>query len=348
MATPPDFYGLGENPFDHSLSSRLPASSGNAIFNLANGAALSLHRDVGTLGALPFEIMHIILQQLDFSTLARLASVNKGMKNVIASLPKLCTLLNCAPDAMRAISASKVGGLITCADMYEKLCQPSCDECGASGTHFHLLACCRLCHGCLTVNLRYRALRPLQAAEQYALPRGLVFGLPALVVPKYSELGRSVRRKRREKQVNTTGWRLFDQQEIMRQSVLIHGSVGAVEKAASKRFSDLFEKFRLKLSRNRRAGMTYRHHRVVVHDYAAFPRHPIKHHTPPGVESAYSVSTLLPWFDLSTKDFGHPVLCNACQRSGMPLRQCYYFASAAEQHIERFGKITDGFHVKTT
>ncbi|KAM3510872.1 hypothetical protein MY11210_005475 [Beauveria gryllotalpidicola] len=231
---------LAERPLAFTLSGRLQSKSCPTIFKLEGGEVVNMKDDLaGFFRGVPDEIIHQICHQLDLASLAKLACTSKGMGRVVRGLPKLRLLLSCAPDAMRAITAAKVGYRLVCSDMYRKLVKPDCDDCSRPGEYLHLLTCSRLCLQCLRGNPRYRALRPLQVVEQYSLPLRDVKNLPALVVPRYSAEWYDLRRLQRRLQINTTGWRLIDKEDVYRLSIETYGSVYEAKRLASERLTEL-------------------------------------------------------------------------------------------------------------
>ncbi|KAK8142713.1 hypothetical protein G3M48_008354 [Beauveria asiatica] len=234
---------FAEVVFAYSLSGRLYPKSRSGVFKQTNDEALNTQDDLqGFFRGLPIEIIHQILLQLDLTSLANLACTSKGTRRVVCALPELQRLLNYAPDAMRAVTAAEVGHRLICSDVYKQLIKPDCDDCNRPGEYLHLLVCKRLCAKCLITNPRYRALRPMQAVEQYSLPLCDVTRLPAAVVPGYSPLWRKARRVIHRMQINiinTTGWKLIDQEDVNRLCIETHGSVDQGKRLASERLTKL-------------------------------------------------------------------------------------------------------------
>ncbi|ATY62281.1 Cyclin-like F-box [Cordyceps militaris] len=337
---------LGEHPLAFNLSARIPSHKKFAsIFTLESGEMLDT-RDAlaGSFPGISLKIIHIIFQQLDLASLAKLGATSKGMQRLVSSLPKLVALMHCAPDAIRAINAAKAGRLLVCSDMYEKLLQPTCDQCGDPGETLHIFRCERLCNYCLTTVEHYRALRPSEAVAQYALNRNDVYAFPSLRVPAYSDEAFDERRFC-FRQVNTSGWKLIDPEDVFRLSIKTHGSVDEARRRGS-------ESLRKLLITGGFRNITPEDWLEISLRHAGEPSEVFKGriiaHLPPGVESACSVSILFPWYDVSTGFYGLPVLCTACLAGYVPLQGCYYCAPGRDEHMARRGEIIDGTHVKNT
>ncbi|PMB73867.1 hypothetical protein BM221_001293 [Beauveria bassiana] len=337
---------LAEDALACSLSGRLQSKSRSTIFKLASAEILNFNDNLaGFFRVVPNEIIYQIFHQLDLVSLANLACTSKGMGRVVRSLPELRPLLSCAPDAIRAVTAAKVGHRLVCSDMYRKLVKPNCDDCSRPGEYLHLLSCRRLCFQCLSDNPRYPALRPLQAVEQYNLPMCHVVNLPTLVVPPYSAEGCKLRCRRRKLQINTTGWKLIDMADVDRLSIETHGSVDNAKRRAFERLTRLRSRLgrdpmsnedwlRSRSASRRRFRMACRRDRLTPLREEDFEGR-LGAHMLPDVESAYSTSTLFPWFDISTDFFGCPGLCELCRDAGLPLRQCFYTIPGRDCHMEK-------------
>ncbi|XWX00569.1 hypothetical protein V2A60_008590 [Cordyceps javanica] len=298
----------------------------------------------GLFRLLPLEIIHDCFQQLDIATLVSLACTSKGMNRVVGSLPKLRALLDCAPDAMRAVAASRTRGIVICADMYQKLISPVCDDCENAGPFLYLLSCTRLCGRCLSSNERYRALRPMQAVEQYALSISDIRNLPTLIVPKYCQKGRHYRCRSYRQQINTTGWRMVDELEVQRLSIGVHGSIEQAKRAGAERLTRLLRQNNSHESNAtwQTSQMLKRRVREMRHLRRRYnvapepgPTGRLRFHLLPDAESACSASTNFPWLDLAAQNFGYPVFCEACYAAGTPRRECYYSAPGTNQHMSR-------------
>ncbi|KAJ6786815.1 hypothetical protein PWT90_02643 [Aphanocladium album] len=323
-------YRLDENADDPSLSGRLPArlSRPSTRFKRRGSSILQIQADVGSLGVLPLEVIHCILQQLDIASLVRLKCTSKGIERAVRSLPKLDAIELCAPDVLRAIWASKTASLILCSDLYEKLCRPNCFMCNTQpGTYLYLLSCHRVCKNCLLLKQRYLPLRPSQACNQFALSMHEVKQLPSLRVPRYSPRARWIRcRGQAVKQRNTTRWVLIDREVVLREKLRLDHAKGLID-------CRVFERETLK-------QVAQLHDKALDRGTAAMP---FKLPT----EYSYSAAVLFPWLDRATQNVGAPVKCRACRFASKRAEiLAFYCETGLKDHVKKYGRIVDGEHLK--
>ncbi|XWX00568.1 hypothetical protein V2A60_008589 [Cordyceps javanica] len=274
---------MAENFLDPSLSGRFPDRRTKQPREWYDTESVLDKASLGKLGAFPFETLQQILLVTDIRSLIRIESVSKNMKRAVGTLREFRTLLECAPDTIRIMTATGVDSTIACRDLYNAFCRPTCDLCENSGTYLYLLACHRLCDTCLSTNHRYRALRPLQASVQFNLPMSTVRTLPILRVPKFSRIARILRRAQRGRgEFNTTGWRLIDSQVAR---CAIGQSESEVSRAVSRRSLK-------SLDDKDRSEAKYR----LRERFKALPP----------VEAAFSASVRFPSYDPSTGQITGP------------------------------------------
>lgn len=131
-----------ELPSDRSCNTEV------GLFRCPDAQDFHLQTDVGTLGLLPQEILYKVLHQLDVDSLTNLDRVSKGMRRAVGCLPKLRTILDKQERVIRAIWAARTGHLVTCSELYDRLCDPRCRLCDDAGIYLHLRNFWRLCHDC--------------------------------------------------------------------------------------------------------------------------------------------------------------------------------------------------------
>lgn len=181
---------MAESSWDPSLSSRFPARRAVRTFEWHDTETILDKADLGKFEVLAFETLQQILVDTDLRGLIRLQGVSKSMKRAVDTIREFHTILRCVPDVIRIMTACKIDTMVSCRDLYNALIRPMCHLCDEPGQYLYLLACHRLCSTCLTTNLRYRPLRPMQAAQQFRMHMSMVMRLPKLEVPKYSRKAR--------------------------------------------------------------------------------------------------------------------------------------------------------------
>ncbi len=322
---------MSDDILDPSLSSRMPgAKVFRKIFQWKDTELVLHMQGLGSLCILPIETIQHILLCADMESLLRLQTVSQSMKRAVDSLRQFHTVIRCVPGVMRIMQATGTTSMVNCGDLYNALCKPHCDHCASPGQYLYLLSCARLCRECLTTNLRYRALRPQQAIEQYGLYKEAVDRLPKLTVPKYSPVARMHRqvvhhRSHAVRARNTTGWRLLDQGVVLRRSLAIYRNIAKMKSAVRRRLRALKHGLKLK-------EYNYPH---------------MKWHQEPRVESAYSASVLFPWYNSRTGRVGPAVECQACRSADACKQQRYYCVEEEQEHIKQYGPVRNRKHVTT-
>ncbi|KAJ3495077.1 hypothetical protein NLG97_g3654 [Lecanicillium saksenae] len=274
---------------DPSLSSRIPLASAPKPREYQDDETKVERVYLGVLGQLPFEVLQQLLLDCDIRSLFNLQLVSRDMKRAVHTLHEFHELVRLVPDTIRILAASKADTFVVCCDLYGAMMRPDCELCDRAGEYLYVLACHRLCRECLVSHPRYRPLRPNQATKQFRLKqRTLLDGqLPCLIVPKYSAAGCNVRYCDGERPINTTGWKLFDRECLLRRSLAEHGY-------SREEHDDWLL--------GKQAG---------VHDNPDLA-HLYKE---PDAVTAFSASVLFPWCDARTGTFGNIRVCRACHDS---------------------------------
>src|SRR6266699_2232047 len=162
---------------DHTLDDNLPAFQ--CQFE-KDHFRLPLTTNVGTLDALPPELVERILSQLDLRTLTDFRRVNRRATELVNFLPEYKTITTHARNALRGILSIETSRWITCSTLYEKLCTPSCEQCGDFGGYLYLLTCKRVCFLCLSQDKLYLPLLPRHASRKFGLDRQIIEKLPRM------------------------------------------------------------------------------------------------------------------------------------------------------------------------
>ena len=130
--------------------------------------------DLGTLDKLPVEVLTDVFDQCDIKSLTDFRRVNQRANKLIDSLPKYCTVVTHAANAIRGMLVTDIAYLTTLSQLYFQLCQYSCSSCGGFGGYLYLLTCRRLCYLCLQTIPAYKPMRKADALRDFGLqPRHL-------------------------------------------------------------------------------------------------------------------------------------------------------------------------------
>lgn len=104
--------------------------------------------DLGSMSALPTEIIQEICLRLNLRSLAKLKTVNRQMSSVVDAMPQYHTIIGHSPSLLKGLLSVEIGDRVTCHTLYEKLKNEACETCGGYGSHFYLLKCKRVCYMC--------------------------------------------------------------------------------------------------------------------------------------------------------------------------------------------------------
>lgn len=301
------------NPYDDSLSSRFPSGLiRDKTFSWDTSTMPLVKQDLGKLAKLPFETIENVLLCLDVYTLLRLRTVSKAVKRTVDSLRQLRTLLDKTPNTFPILLAAHMITRLPCRDLYIALCRSTCEVCASPGAYLYLFTCKRLCRRCLTTRLRYRPLRPMQAASQFCLNLAQVRRLGPLCVPPLSPDAVILRKKRIVSSImNTSHWELVDRDAARRISLRLHLTEGGIKRGVKE-----------KRERWKENGKNTER----LESYLE----------PPYAESSLSAAVLFPYYDRATGQVRRSIVCGLCTFYPHPGRnEMVFFEGAQELHMKQ-------------
>ncbi|KAF2136590.1 uncharacterized protein K452DRAFT_237240, partial [Aplosporella prunicola CBS 121167] len=85
---------------------------------------------------------------LDLRTLTDFRCVNQRAMQVVDSIFPYNAIIKHVRNALRGILSIETGRWITCEALFETLCTPQCESCGAFGGYLYLITCKRVCYRC--------------------------------------------------------------------------------------------------------------------------------------------------------------------------------------------------------
>ncbi|KAI9669890.1 MAG: hypothetical protein M1831_006925 [Alyxoria varia] len=106
----------------------------------------------GLLDRLPLEILHYILDDLDFGSLSRMSQVSLRAKEIVESLPAYRELMKYAPKTLKALGQTGSISFHTAATLRGALRSQKCVSCQEYGAFLFLPTCERCCYECLSEN----------------------------------------------------------------------------------------------------------------------------------------------------------------------------------------------------
>lgn len=104
---------------------------------------------IGALDALPAELLHEVLEQLDVLSLTRFSQTCFRAHFFTGSLSSYQNLLNHAPDALAALSRTQIISRHSISWLHAVLRSQSCETCSGHGAFLFLPTCSRTCWQCL-------------------------------------------------------------------------------------------------------------------------------------------------------------------------------------------------------
>jgi hypothetical protein len=308
---------------DHNLDEKLPTVS-------SEGCQIRCHQpvvyDLGALDTLPVELLDGILCQLDLRTLTDFRRVNRRAIELVNALPSYKAIITHIPNALTGILAIRAGRWIMCRTLFEKLCAPTCEECGDFGGYLYLITCKRVCFLCFTHEKAYLPLSSRAACREFGLKSGIVETLPhMLVVPgTYAP-----------NMKKASGTILIDYQSALCAGVLLHGSVNAMEKYVSRAKARDMEAYEKRLNASKRSGarvrLPYSSDSVDLNSANPF---------------RYVAIVRVPWLDRPAREIEWGFHCSGCENSNrLPLHYRRQFTTLSfDEHLIQCGRIQDGQH----
>lgn len=104
---------------------------------------------VGVLDMLPTELLQELLNHLDVRSLLRFSQTCYRANGLVGSLSSYRNLLKHAPDAIAALSRTKIIHLHSISQLHTVLRSPRCETCPGYGAFLFLPTCDRVCWQCL-------------------------------------------------------------------------------------------------------------------------------------------------------------------------------------------------------
>lgn len=117
------------------------------------------------LNALPVEILHLILEELDFLSLSRFSRTSRRGCELATSLPAYHDLLRHAPKTLAALSKMTILHLHKSKTLRRALYSDQCVCCGNFGAFLFLITCQRCCFQCLATKQAVWAMPRAEAAK---------------------------------------------------------------------------------------------------------------------------------------------------------------------------------------
>lgn len=277
---------------DHTLSENLPPlqpepENGRPHILPATG--------IGSLDALPAELLNMILTEIDLQTLVSFRRVNRRAAELVDQVPSYKAVMTNAPHTLRGILSIETGRWITCRTLYEKLCLAGCETCSDFGGYLYLITCKRVCFLCLPENRLYLPVTSRKACREFGLSSDMVKTLPWMrAVPGIY----SPSEKRAFECI------LVDYKSCLDTAVALHGSLTAMRKYVS-------DTEARKLQEHRGAGQQAGSDRVRPLQAVPIDRRS-------GNPLRFVAIVHMPWLNKGSRQLEWGFHCVGCEKSSRP------------------------------
>lgn len=105
---------------------------------------------LGTLEALPLELIEAILTLLDFKTLSHVSRTCLRGRQVVSALREYRDVMRHAPTALVALAKTRLIHHFVATDIHRALLSANCTSCKTLGLFLHLPTCQRYCLSCIS------------------------------------------------------------------------------------------------------------------------------------------------------------------------------------------------------
>lgn len=305
---------------DHTLSHNLPPLRPKSENGPTNTPPAN---SFGALGALPVELLNMILTEIDLGALVDFRCVDRRAAELVDHVPSYKAVTLHAPHALRGILSIETGRWITCRTLYEKLCLAKCETCSDFGGYLYLVTCKRVCFLCLSQDRLYLPVTPQEACREFGLTSGIVHTLPWMrVVPGVY----SPNEKKAAKSI------LVDYQSCVDAGVALHGSLSTMRKYVSDMEA---RKLQERHRRHRQAGSSRSQPRAAG---------PVDGRS--GNPLRFVAIIRMPWLNRESQQLEWGFHCVGCEKlSRPPLHYRRQFTTDSfGHHLEQFGRIRSRKH----
>jgi len=190
----------------------------NQLFN----PRISGSSGIGLLDTLPLELLHIVLEVLDFRSLSRFTRVCRQGKSIVESLPAYRDLIKYAFTALVALSRTDLIIHHSAASIHKALLSKKCVACDEFAPFLYLPTSERCCYECLHRDRSLRLITSGTARKCFGLTPKALRLIPSMVsIPGTYSVGHSITHRKRI--------RLYSLKQSKVLGVAQHGSVEAME-----------------------------------------------------------------------------------------------------------------------
>ena len=184
---------------------------------------------IGYLDYLPLELIHAVLNSLDFRSLSNLACTSHGGTAAVRSLPAYRNLTKHASAALIALNRMKLITYHSVATIYAALRSENCVRCDEYGPFLFLPTCERCCYRCVQFNHSLSVVSRNMAGMCFGLTPSQLRRIPAMLSLPELKSG-SMKYSKRQRPVT-----LVSLKQARELGLAIHGSQEAMAHSANLR-----------------------------------------------------------------------------------------------------------------
>lgn len=178
---------------------------------------------LGVLAILPVELLHELLEKLDFRSITRFSRVSIRARRAVQSLPAYRDLMSHASHALEALSQTRMVRRHTASQLNDALRTEKCAICSAFGPYLYLPTCERICWQCLLRNKTLRVISRKTASKAFGLSGAQVRQLATiLTIPGTYGLSQTP---------NPYRYKLVSVRAAIELAISVHGSLNSLTKA---------------------------------------------------------------------------------------------------------------------
>lgn len=284
---------------------------------------------LGALDLLPVEILQMSILELDLLSLAQFRQTNRRARQITDLIPQYEIITTHAPDALPSIIAVKMGHLITCQALYDKLCTAECETCGNLASYLYILRFTRVCFPCFTERPEYHPVKSSYAMHAYGLNREKFNTLPRLksIPGKYAL------------KPHTSPRELVDKGVALNAGLELHGTSEGIKRYADEQFARKRCEYKGLFEWAKAEGRNPIMRRPYV------PRKPAD--TKEMNPERFMAVINMPWYNTATRESVWGFYCRACDQPSAepPYFWRRYTVDSFREHVKKFGRIVDNKHV---
>ncbi|CZT45933.1 uncharacterized protein RSE6_06292 [Rhynchosporium secalis] len=180
-----------------SIPPRSLSASHGRLHHPPASESLAPRSSIGTLDALPLEILQMAFGILDLQALTDIRALSWRVRALVDGLPPYKSILEHCPDVLRALLSTNMAIHHTAQDIFDALCKQTCAECDQCGPFLDMFTARRYCITCAGNSDDTLCITRSSARKILGLDMKMARSLPTLIsIPGQYSDGEKMFRKR--------------------------------------------------------------------------------------------------------------------------------------------------------